>query len=56
MLGKVALEAGAEFVTMDWIERERKIMYPITQASFLTDHQKGILYNKIRERYLVLHL
>ena len=50
MLGKVALEAGTDFVTMGRMESKRKIMYPITHASFLTDHQKGILCNKIRER------
>ena len=38
MLGKVALEAGLDFVTMDWMEHKRKIVYPITLASFLTDH------------------
>ena len=50
MLGKEVLEgAGADFGTMDWMERKRKIVHPITQASFVTDHQRGVLYNKIRE-------
>ena len=51
MLAKVALEAGADFVTMDRVERERKIVYPITAAIYFTDHQKEVIYNKIREIY-----
>ena len=39
ILAKVALEAGADFVTIDQMERKRKIIYPTTQASFLTDHR-----------------
>ena len=38
MLAKVALKAGADFVTMDRVERERKIVYPITAANYPTDH------------------
>ena len=54
MLAKVALKAGADFVTMDRVERERKIVYPITAANYPTDHQKEVIYNMIRDTYMVI--
>ena len=54
MLAKIVHEVGVDFVTMGRMERERKIVYPITAANYFTDHQKEEVYNKIRERYMVI--
>ena len=54
IFAKAAQEAGTDFVTMDIMEHKRKIVHPITTASHLTDHQKGVIYNKIRERYTAI--
>ena len=37
MLAKVAHKVGADFVTMEKIERKRKRVYPIIPVGHLTD-------------------
>ena len=54
MLAKVAYEAGADIVTMEQVERKRKIVYPIIPVGQLTDRQKGVIHKKIRERYMAI--
>ena len=40
MLGKMALEAGVDFVTMEWMECKRKIVYNIIIKPNLTSRNK----------------
>ena len=54
MLAKVAHEAGADFVTMERMERKRKRIYPIIPVDQLTDRQKGGIHKKIREIYIAI--
>ena len=54
MISNVTLEARADFDTMKRMERKMKEVYSITQAIILTDHQKSILYKKIRVRFMVI--
>ena len=54
MLAKIVHEAGADFVTMDRMERKRKIVYPITTAKYLNNDQREVIYDKIRERYMAM--
>ena len=54
VLVKVAHEAGADFVIMERVECKRKIVYQITATGHLTDRQKGVICNKIGERYIVI--
>ena len=53
-MAKVAHEAGADFVTMEIMERERKRVYPLIPTVHLTERQKGTIHNKIRERYMAI--
>ena len=52
MLSKVTHEAGADFVTMERMERERKRVYPLIPIGHLTERQRGDVHKKIRERYI----
>ena len=54
MLAKVAHKGGADFVTMERIERKRKRVYPLIPVGHLTDRQKATIHKKIRERCMAI--
>ena len=49
MLAKVGHEAGADFVTMERMERERRRVYPLIPVGHLTEKQKATIQKKIWE-------
>ena len=50
MLTRVAFQSEAEFETMDRIEKERQIKFPLTSIEILSDQQRDILYEAITYR------
>ena len=54
MLARMAHEAGADYVTMERMECERKRVYPLIPIGHFTDRQKGVIHKKIWERYMAI--